>query len=519
MLLILASCNHIVNNRVKKTLLIIVDGFGISPGKTNNAAYLADTPNLDKLFAHYSHTQLEASGTAVGLPPGQIGNSEVGHITMGCGCVIEQDLMRINRAIEDGRFFDNPSLTFTIKNAKESDRPVHLLGLVSDGGVHSHVRHLLALIELVRQHGCRPLLHMITDGRDTPPRCARQFVEQVEPALAQAGGGIATICGRYYAMDRDHRWERTEKVWRVLARGEGERAASATAAIERSYAADTGDEFILPTVLPAAQALRGDDQVILFNFRNDRPRQLVKALTVSAFDEFDQGGWDTVRVTTMTEIDGKFPCLIAFAPVRPKTTLAKVISDAGLKQFHCSETEKYPHITFFFNGGMEEPLPGEQRKLIPSPKVATYDLAPEMSAAEVADAVIGALQDTTMSFVVTNFANADMVGHTAVPDPIIKAVETVDTQVGRVVEAALAHGWTTLLTADHGNCDEMLDPVTQQPNTCHTSNPVPCLIISEEKVPPLASGYNIGSVAPTVLDLMGLDIPQEMEAPSVLVAE
>ena len=506
-------------NSVNKTLLIILDGFGISPSKTNNAAYLAETPNLDRLFAHYSHTQLEASGTAVGLPPGQIGNSEVGHITMGCGCVIEQDLMRINRAIEGGHFFDNPSLTFTMKNAKEANRPIHLLGLVSDGGVHSHIDHLLALIELAKQHGCRPLLHMITDGRDTAPRCAQQFVERIEPALKQAGGGIATVLGRYYAMDRDNRWERTQKAWCAMACSEGVEANSASEAIENSYAKGISDEFILPTVLPAAEALQKDDRIILFNFRNDRPRQLIKALAVADFDKFDRRAWDIVEVTTMTEIDSHFPCLIAFAPTRPKSTLAKVISDRGLKQFHCSETEKYPHITFFFNGGVEDPLPGEERKLIPSPKVATYDLAPEMSAHEVADAVIEALKNPQLSFIVTNFANTDMVGHTAVAEPIIKAVETVDTQIGRVVEAALENGWTTLLTADHGNCDEMLDPVTQQPNTCHTSNPVPCLIISENEIPPLASGYSISSVAPTVLDLMGIDIPEEMKAPSVLVSD
>ena len=507
------------NSNANKTLLIILDGFGISPGKTNNAAYLANTPRLDELFANYSHTQLEASGTSVGLPPGQIGNSEVGHITMGCGSIIDQDLVRIDRAIEDGRFFTNRALTAALDQAGKAGRPIHLLGLVSDGGVHSHIHHLLALIELAGRRKCRPLLHMITDGRDTPPRCAREFVDPVEAALRQADGAVATVTGRYYAMDRDNRWERTEKAWRAVALGDGPRADNAVEVIENAYAEGLGDEFIPPAVLPAVQPMQKDDNVILFNFRNDRPRQLIRALTMRDFKHFDRGGRDTVNVTTLTEVDKKFPCSIAFAPRRPKTTLAKIISDAGLKQFRCAETEKYPHITFFFNGGTEEPLPGEERKLIPSPKVATYDLKPEMSAPEVADAVIEALRDPELAFVVTNFANTDMVGHTAISAPIIKAVETVDTQVGRVVETALAHGWNTLITSDHGNCDEMLDPVTHQPNTRHTSNPVPCLIVSNGKAPRLANGCNISSIAPTVLNLMGLEIPQEMSSPSVIVAE
>ncbi len=502
---------------VNRTLLIIIDGFGISPAKTNNAIYLADTPHLDRLFADYPHTLLEASGPAVGLPPGQIGNSEVGHITMGCGCVIPQDLVRINEAIESGEFFDNPSLAFMIKKAKGANRPIHLLGLVSDGGVHSHLRHLLALIRLARDLECRPVVHLITDGRDTLPRCAHKFVAELQDPLERAGGVIATVTGRYYAMDRDNRWERTEKAWRALATADGARADDAAAAISAAYEAGVSDEFIEPTVLPHARPLAGEN-VILFNFRNDRPRQLIKALAIADFDKFDRGGAALANVATMTEIDQSFPCLIAFSPIRPKTTLARIISDAGLRQFHCAETEKYPHVTFFFNGGVEQPLPGEDRALIKSPNVATYDVQPEMSAKEVADATIAALRKKEHAFAVVNFANADMVGHTATPEPIIKAVETVDREVGRIVEDALAHGWTTLITADHGNCDEMLDTATKQPNTQHTNNPVPCLIVAGDGAPnQLASGCSISSIAPTVLELMGLAIPEEMEAPSVIV--
>ena len=500
---------------VQRTMLVILDGFGINPNESNNAVHLANTPRLDELFARHSHTLLEASGPAVGLPAGQIGNSEVGHITMGCGCVIEQDLVRINREIDSGSFFENPSLVYTLKKVKKAGRPIHLLGLVSDGGVHSHINHLEALIKMCQQQGVAPILHVITDGRDTPPQKAMQFIERIEPLINSAGGTMATLMGRYYAMDRDKRWARTERAWRAIALGEGVKRTSAREAIRDAYDAGNGDEFIKPCVLPGARELDSDDRMILFNFRNDRPRQLVKALSVDTFDGFDRGDVPIIKLTTMTEVDKTFPCLIAIAASRPKITLAKVISEYGLQQFHCAETEKYPHVTFFFNGGTEEPLPGEERKLIPSPKVATYDLQPEMSAHEVANSVIKALEKQKYAFVVVNFANADMVGHTAVSDPIIKAVETLDYETGRIVDTAREHGWSVLITADHGNCDEMLDLKTQQPNTQHTMHPVPCLIVDGEQHQ-LIGGGNISNIAPTILDMMGLEVPEEMEARSVI---
>ena len=506
-----------MTTKIGKTLLVILDGYGISNGTDNNAVWVAKTPHLDRLFAEYPHTLLEASGPAVGLPPGQIGNSEVGHTTMGCGCVIPQDLVRIDNAIKDRSLFSNKALLKAMRHAKTNNRPIHLLGLVSDGGVHSHIRHLLALIEFARKQGCVPIVHAITDGRDTAPRCAQNFIRQLQEPLKQAGGTIATIMGRYYAMDRDNRWDRTAVAWRVIAKKEGAYAKDIDDVIAKTYDSGVSDEFIEPSYLDQHTPLDEKDQLILFNFRNDRPRQLIKALVCDRFDDFKRGAYKTIQATTMTEIDRKLPCAIAFHPIRPKVTLAKVVSDMKLKQFHCAETEKYPHVTFFFNGGIEEPLVGEEHCLIPSPKVTTYDLMPEMSAKAVADAVSSALAMPDYSFVVVNFANMDMVGHTAVPDPIIKAVETVDRQLGEVVNVALKHGWQILITADHGNCDEMLDLETGQPNTMHTTNPVPCLIVNANRALKLANGYNISSIAPTVLDLMGVDIPPEMEAPSVIV--
>lgn len=510
-----------MNNKAppgRRTLLIIMDGFGISRSTLHNAPLIARTPHLDALFAQYPSTLLEASGPAVGLPPGQIGNSEVGHISIGCGCIIEQDLVRIDKAIEDGSFFENPSLVAAIKKARDDNSPIQLLGLVSDGGVHSHIRHLLALIELCKRVGARPLLHMITDGRDTPPFDALDHIAAVTAALEAAGGAFATVMGRFYAMDRDHRWERTQRAWSALVRGEGEHAANVVAAVAAAHACGIGDEFIEPTVLPGARPLCGKhEHLIVFNFRNDRPRQLVAALASPRWMAFSRGGARPPTVTTITELDPILPCKIAFEPVRPKATLASVVSKAGLEQFHCAETEKFPHVTFFFNGGDEEPLPGETRRLVPSPKVATYDLVPEMSAHAVADRVISALADPRFAFIVVNFANTDMVGHTAQPDPILKAVETVDAEVGRVTAEALKRGWATIITSDHGNCDEMLDPETRQPNTRHTLNPVPCLIVGGDNNLQLTDGCNISNIAPTVLDLMGLPAPPEMQSHSIIV--
>jgi len=506
---------------IRKTLLVILDGYGISEGTENNAAWLAKTPHLDRLFAEYPHTLLQASGPAVGLPPGQIGNSEVGHITMGCGCVVLQDLVRIDHAIKDRSLFSNAVLLAAMRAAKANNRAIHLLGLVSDGGVHSHIRHLLALLELAHREGCVPIVHAIMDGRDTAPRCAARFLHQLQAPLQQAGGAIATLMGRYYAMDRDARWERTAAAWRAIAQRDGEAAAHSDAAIARAYDSGRSDEFIVPTCLGHHAPLDDSDQLILFNFRNDRPRQLLQALASQSFDEFGRGDYRPINITTMTEIDQRLPAAIAFAPIRPQVTLASVISAMGLRQFHCAETEKYPHVTFFFNGGSEALLPGEARSLIPSPKVSTYDLQPEMSAQAVADAVIGALRAPEYSFIVVNFANMDMVGHTAAPDPIVKAVETVDQQLGEVVRAALEHDWQILITADHGNCDEMLDLKTGQPNTMHTMNPVPCLIVDAQQngTLKLGDGYSISSIAPTVLDMMGIPIPPEMEAPSVITQQ
>lgn len=501
---------------VRKTILIILDGYGINEDATNNAALIAKTPCLDQLFAEHPHTLLEASGPAVGLPDGQIGNSEVGHITMGCGSVVLQDLVRIDQAIQDGQFFTNAPLLEAMRQAHNHNGTIHLLGLVSDGGVHSHIRHLLSLIEFARHEGCVPIVHAILDGRDTAPRCAQQFIECIQSPLVQAGGAIATVMGRYYAMDRDKRWDRTEAAWRALTQNQGTIADHIESVLSQAYDSGLGDEFVPPTILPTATPLNKDDQLVLFNFRNDRPRQLIRALMLEDFGHFDRGDYQPIHITTMTEIDRNIACPIAFKPVRPQITLAKVISDCGLKQFHCAETEKYPHVTFFFNGGVETPLPGEDRYLVPSPKVSTYDLVPEMSAEAVAHAVVEALEDSDYSFIVVNFANMDMVGHTAVADPIIKAVETVDQQLGQVIATAKANDWQVLLTADHGNCDEMVDLKTGQPNTKHTMNPVPCLIISNQPIPKLVSGCNISSIAPTVLDLMGLRIPDAMVSPSIL---
>ncbi len=500
----------------RPSLLIILDGFGVNPSRINNAVVEANTPRLDEYFSKNTHTTLDASGLAVGLPVGQMGNSEVGHLTLGSGTIMRQDLVRIDDAIKSSQFFDNAALVAAMDEAAQKERPMHLLGLVSDGGVHSHINHLLALIEMCADKKIKPLVHMITDGRDTAPMAAIGYLDKLESALKEAGGGIATICGRYYAMDRDNRWDRTEVAWRAMVEHKGELHDTAHYAIESSYANDQTDEFIKPCILPEAERVEEGDNVIFFNFRNDRPRQLSAALSQQNFDKFNTDGHAPVTVTCLTEYDPQFLLPIAFAPERPHSTLASVVSRAGYKQYHCAETEKYAHVTFFFNGGREEKWAGEDRVVIPSPNVSTYDEKPEMSAKEVADVTIEALKSHEYGFMIVNFANGDMVGHTAVREAVIAAVEAMDTEVGRLLDAAVEEGYSILLTSDHGNCDEMIDPVTGEPHTQHTVYPVPCMVIDEVSWR-LCTGMGLSSIAPTILQMMGLQQPPDMTGVSMLL--
>ena len=497
-------------------VLIILDGFGANPSRLNNAVALADTPRLDKLFSTNPHTTIQASGRAAGLPDGQMGNSEVGHMTLGCGSIVRQNLVIINDAIADGSFYKNPVLNKAMAKSLKQEKVLHILGLVSDGGVHSHIDHLLALIKMARQNGVIPSLHMITDGRDCPPQSALKYLEIIEPALQEAGGRISTIMGRYYAMDRDNRWERTELAWQCLIHGKGEQAQSAQQAIMQSYQNNLNDEFIKPAFIAGGYTINKGEQVVVINFRKDRPRQIVASLFKKDFEEFNRGKFKPVEVTCFTEYDKWFKLPYAFALEQPQVTLAEVISKSGLKQLHCAETEKYAHVTFFFNGGKGDTYPGEDHKLIDSPKVATYDLQPEMNAALVADTVIEGLKTEQYALIVVNFANGDMVGHTAIPKAVIKAVETLDKEVGRIIKVARKKGYSVIVTADHGNCDEMVDPVTGKPHTQHTVYPVPCLVIDDMKWQ-LSTEGGLQNIAPTVLQLMGLRRPEKMQGKSLLL--
>lgn len=502
----------------RKTMLIIMDGVGVNPSKKNNAVHEANTPRLDEYFSKYPHTTLQASGRAVGLPDGQMGNSEVGHLTIGCGSIIKQDLVRIDDSIEDGSFKKNIVIRNTLFLAKENKRPVHLVGLVSDGGVHSHVNHLCALIKMCKKRGVKPVVHVITDGRDTSPKSAKKYVKQIVDALDKYGGSIATVTGRFYSMDRDTRWNRTQRAFDAMVHGVGKEASDPLSAIDDAYENGETDEFIFPRIMPNAETIKADDALIFFNFRNDRPRQLAAALGMEEFTEFDRGDYSPIVVTCLTEYDKKLLAPVAFPPERPSTNLAHVISLSGYKQLHCSETEKYAHVTFFLNGGRETPYAGEDRIMVNSPKVHTYDECPEMSAKEVADEIINAANLQEHSFIVVNFANGDMVGHTAVPGPIIKAVETLDQEVGRVLDAAIENDYSVILTADHGNCDEYIDPYTGDPNTQHTVYPVPCLII-DQSFWRLSTSGGLSNIAPTVLHLMGITKPEAISCKSLLLEE
>ncbi len=499
----------------KKVVLVIFDGFGVNPARAFNGWAQARTPHLDHYFACSQHTVLQASGRAVGLPDGQFGNSEVGHLTLGSGRILKQDLLRIADALADGSF----SRLEAWKKFLHPGKRLHLVGMVSDGGVHSHIGHLLAILPLVVEAGMEPVIHMITDGRDTPPRSADGFAHQVEEVLAGLGrGSLATVCGRYYAMDRAGHWERTGKAWAAYCLGEGIPARSAEAAIHDGWNRDGGDEFIQPTVLGDARQARiaPDEPVFFFNFRSDRMRQLSAAVSMPTFSHFDRGEEPARPVLCMTPYNDEYPFPVLFPSEIPRQVLAEVLSHAGLGQFHCAETEKYAHVTYFFNGGREPPFPGEDRKIVPSPPVTTYDLQPEMSAPAVADQVIAAVRSGRYSFLLVNFANGDMVGHTANIPAIVRAVETLDLQFHRVVQAARAEGYRILLTADHGNCDEMVDPRTGEPHPRHTAYPVPFLLIGEPDVH-LATGGGLADIAPTVLDLLGLQKPLEMAGHSLLL--
>lgn len=500
----------------RPVLLVIFDGFGLNPSRAYNGWARARTPHLDHYFANNPHTALQASGHAVGLPDGQFGNSEVGHLTLGSGRVLKQDLLNISDSLANGGFARLEPWQALLQDAPR----VHLIGLVSDGGVHSHIDHLLGLLPLVVRAGVEPVIHMVTDGRDTPPRCADRFAARLEATLRQLGRGrIASISGRYYAMDRAGFWPRTEQAWRAMVCGRGESAASAAEAIQNAWRRGEGDEFIVPTVIgdPAQSRIAPGEPVFFFNFRSDRMRQLAAALGLHEFDGFDRGGEGARPVVSMTRYDTEFPFAVLFDSEVPARVLAEVLADAGLQQFHCAETEKYAHVTHFFNGGREPPFPGEAREIVPSPKVASYDLKPEMSAAQVADRVIAAIESDGYPFILVNFANGDMVGHTAVIPAIVQAVETLDLQFHRVAQAALARGYRILLTADHGNCDEMVDPVSGEPHTQHTAYPVPFLILGMREAR-LGTGCGLADVAPTVLDLLGLAPPEEMTGRSILLS-
>ncbi|HHH38669.1 MAG TPA: 2,3-bisphosphoglycerate-independent phosphoglycerate mutase [Sedimenticola sp.] len=498
-------------------LLIIFDGFGLNPNRIYNGWAQAHTPHLDHYFATAPHTALQASGRFVGLPDGQFGNSEVGHLTLGAGRVLEQDLLRISHGIRDGVLEENPAWRQLLQGSPR----LHLVGMVSNGGVHSHLRHLLELLPRVAAAGIEPVVHMITDGRDTAPRAALDFLEQLEQRLDSLGSGrIATVSGRYCAMDRTRHWDRTERAWLAMVRAEGLHAETPRAAIEEAYARGEGDEFIQPTVVDGSghRGIPAGEPVLMFNFRSDRARQLSAAIGLDEFDAFDRHDEGARRLVCMTEYDAGFPFPVLFPPQVPDRVLAEVISAAGLKQFHCAETEKYPHVTYFFNGGREKPFPGESREIIPSPRVATYDLRPEMSAAGVANRVIAALESGEFAFILVNFANGDMVGHTATRPAILRAVETLDLQGERVIRTARRQGFRVLLTADHGNCDEMVDPVTGEPHTRHTEYPVPLLLLGEPGAR-LGIGRGLADVAPTVLDLLGIPVPPEMTGNSLLLAQ
>ena len=502
-------------SRARRVLLLICDGWGEAPPSDANAISLARTPTFDRWRKTFPWTTLEASGEAVGLPAGVMGNSEVGHLNLGAGRMVPQDLLRIDLALRDGSFFENPALVDAADRARDAGAALHLMGLVSDGGVHSHERHLFGLLELARRRRVpRVHVHAFTDGRDTPPRSSLGYVERLDAELHARGGDVATVSGRYYAMDRDGRWDRVALAWDALRLGKGRRAASARGAVEVAYARGESDEFIVPTVIEGASGdpigpVADGDSVVFFNFRADRARQLSRAFTQPDFAEFPRGDRPSVRFICFTEYKKEFALPVAFPTPRLDRILAAVWADSGVRNLRLAETEKYAHVTYFFNGGVEEPYPGEERLLVPSWRGATYDLNPGMSAGEITDQAVRAMSaDESLGAIVLNYANADMVGHTGKLAETITAVETLDRCFERLERASRETGWLLAMTADHGNAELMVDPETRQPHTAHTTNPVP--IVIGETGGALRTGGSLRDVAPTVLGLQGLPVPREM---------
>ena len=508
----------------KPTVLMILDGYGLTDNNEGNAVSLAKTPVVDRLMKECPFVKGNASGLAVGLPEGQMGNSEVGHLNMGAGRIVYQDLTKITKAIEDGDFFENKALLSACENVKKNDSALHLMGLVSEGGVHSHISHIYGILELAKRQGIdKVYVHCFLDGRDTPPASGKEYLEQLEAKMKEIGvGSIATIMGRYYVMDRDNRWDRVEKAYRALVDGEGDKIASATEGIQASYDKDVTDEFVIPAVVekdgkPVA-TIKENDSVIFFNFRPDRAREITRTLCDDEFTGFERGDRIKTTFVCFTEYDVTIANKqVAFVKEKITNTFGEFLAANGMKQARIAETEKYAHVTFFFNGGVEEPNEGEDRILVKSPKVATYDLKPEMSAYEVCDKLVGAIKSLEYDVIIINFANPDMVGHTGIVDAAVKAIEAVDECVGKTVDALKEVGGQMFLCADHGNAEVLIDEETGNPFTAHTTNPVPFIIVNADPSYKLREGGCLADIAPTLIDMMGMEQPKEMTGKSLII--
>lgn len=508
----------------RPTVLMILDGYGLSDRKEGNGIANANTPVMDSLMKEYPFVKGLASGMAVGLPEGQMGNSEVGHLNMGAGRIVYQELTRITKEIEDGDFFKNEALLGAIENCKKNNSDLHLFGLLSDGGVHSHLTHVLALLELAKREGLKNVyLHGFMDGRDTPTEGGLGYVKTVQAKMDELGvGAIATLAGRYYAMDRDNRWDRVEAAYNALTKGEGAEASDAVAAMEASYADGKTDEFVVPTVIkkdgrPVA-VIKDNDSVICYNFRPDRAREITRCFCDDEFTGFNRESRKNVTYVCFTEYDVTIPNKsVAFNKVAINNTFGEFLAAHNMTQCRIAETEKYAHVTFFFNGGVEEPNKGEDRILIKSPKVATYDLQPEMSAPEVCDKLVGAIESGKYDVIITNFANPDMVGHTGIMDAVVKAIETVDGCVGRVVDAIRKVDGQMFICADHGNAEKLIDYETGEPFTAHTTNPVPFILVNYDENYTLREGGRLADIVPTLIEMMGMEKPADMTGESLLV--